>query len=73
MWLLVSSPWGRVLKSIREDEDAARALGKNVFRFKMQSLILGGTFGTLAGMFFAMQQQLGAARQLRHAGRRSSR
>ena len=46
MWLLVSSPWGRVLKSIREDEDAARALGKNVFRFKMQSLILGGTFGT---------------------------
>ena len=54
MWLLVSSPWGRVLKSIREDEDAARALGKNVFRFKMQSLILGGTFGTIAGMFFAL-------------------
>ena len=54
MWLLVTSPWGRVLKSIREDEDAARALGKNVFRFKMQSLILGGTFGTIAGMFFAI-------------------
>jgi branched-chain amino acid transport system permease protein len=54
MWLLVNSPWGRVLKSIREDEDAARALGKNVFRFKMQSLILGGTFGTIAGMFFAI-------------------
>jgi len=53
MWLLVTSPWGRVLKSIREDEDAARALGKNVFRFKMQSLILGGTFGTVAGMYFA--------------------
>ncbi len=54
MWLLVNSPWGRVLKSIREDEDAARALGKNVFRFKMQSLILGGTFGSVAGMFFAI-------------------
>ncbi len=54
MWLLVNSPWGRVLKSIREDEDAARALGKNVFRFKMQSLILGGTFGSIAGMFFAI-------------------
>jgi branched-chain amino acid transport system permease protein len=54
MWLLVSSPWGRVIKSIREDEDAARSLGKNVFRFKMQSLILGGTFGAVAGMFFAI-------------------
>ena len=54
MWLLVTSPWGRVLKSIREDEDAARSLGKNVFRFKMQSLILGGTFGAIAGMFFAI-------------------
>ena len=54
MWMLVTSPWGRVLKSIREDEDASRALGKNVFRFKMQSLILGGTFGAIAGMFFAV-------------------
>src|SRR5687768_16645847 len=39
--LLIRSPWGRVLKSIREDEDAARSLGKNVYWFKMQSLILG--------------------------------
>ena len=29
------SPWGRVLKAIREDEDAAAALGKNVFAFKL--------------------------------------
>jgi neutral amino acid transport system permease protein len=56
VWKLVNSPWGRVLKSIREDEDAATALGKNVFRFKMQSLILGGSFGTLAGIFYAVQQ-----------------
>jgi branched-chain amino acid transport system permease protein len=56
MWLVVSSPWGRVLKSIREDEDAARALGKNVFRFKMQSLVLGGTFGALGGIFYAVSQ-----------------
>jgi neutral amino acid transport system permease protein len=56
VWKLVNSPWGRVLRSIREDEDAATALGKNVYRFKMQSLILGGSFGTLAGMFFAIQQ-----------------
>jgi branched-chain amino acid transport system permease protein len=56
VWKLVNSPWGRVLRSIREDEDAATALGKNVFRFKMQSLILGGSFGTLAGIFYAIQQ-----------------
>jgi len=56
VWKLVNSPWGRVLKSIREDEDAATALGKDVFRFKMQSLILGGSFGTLAGIFYAVQQ-----------------
>jgi neutral amino acid transport system permease protein len=56
VWKLVNCPWGRVLKSIREDEDAATALGKNVYRFKMQSLILGGSFGTLAGIFFAVQQ-----------------
>lgn len=56
MWLVVSSPWGRVIRSIREDEDAARALGKNVFRFKMQSLVLGGTFGALGGIFWALSQ-----------------
>lgn len=54
VWRLVNSPWGRVLKSIREDENAARAMGKSIFRFKMQSLILGGLFGTVAGMFFAI-------------------
>jgi neutral amino acid transport system permease protein len=56
VWRLVNSPWGRVIKSIREDEDAATALGKNVFQFKMQSLILGGSFGTVAGIFYAVQQ-----------------
>ncbi|GAA1060344.1 branched-chain amino acid ABC transporter permease [Agromyces bracchium] len=53
-WLLMRSPWGRVIKGIREDEDAVRALGKNVYSYKMQSLILGGVFGTLAGMIFIL-------------------
>jgi neutral amino acid transport system permease protein len=52
--LLMRSPWGRVLKAIREDEDAARALGKNVFSFKMQSLVLGGTIGALSGVMFTI-------------------
>lgn len=52
---LINSPWGRVLRSIREDEDAARSLGKNTFSFKMQALVVGGVLGALAGMMFAIQ------------------
>ena len=54
VFLLMRSPWGRVLKGIREDEDAVRALGKNVFAFKMQALIIGGVFGALGGVVFAL-------------------
>ncbi|MFN0027022.1 MAG: branched-chain amino acid ABC transporter permease [Acidimicrobiales bacterium] len=54
IWALMRSPWGRVLRSIREDEDAARSLGKNVFAYKMQSLILGGIVGALGGLIFAV-------------------
>jgi neutral amino acid transport system permease protein len=54
--LLVRSPWGRVLRAIREDEDAARSLGKNVFSFKLQSLVLGGVLGGLAGMVLAVER-----------------
>ncbi|MFD1714650.1 branched-chain amino acid ABC transporter permease [Amnibacterium flavum] len=54
VFLLMRSPWGRVLKGIREDEDAVRALGKNVFAFKMQALVLGGIFGALGGVIYAL-------------------
>jgi branched-chain amino acid transport system permease protein len=53
--VLVKAPWGRVLRSIREDEDAASALGKNVFSYKLQSLALGAALGAIAGLFFAFQ------------------
>lgn len=54
--VLVRSPWGRVLKAIREDEEVARALGKNVFWYKLQSLMLGGAIAGIAGAFYAWQQ-----------------
>jgi branched-chain amino acid transport system permease protein len=57
VWLLVRSPWGRVLKGIREDEDAVRSLGKNVFTYKMQALVLGGMFGAVAGFVYAIGNQ----------------
>jgi branched-chain amino acid transport system permease protein len=54
VWALMRSPWGRVLKSIREDEDAVRSLGKNVYVYKMQALVLGGVLGALGGMVYAV-------------------
>jgi len=54
---LTASPWGRVIRAIREDEDAARSLGKNVFGYKLQSLMIGGAIGALAGMLLAIDQQ----------------
>ncbi|MBD6617524.1 branched-chain amino acid ABC transporter permease [Komarekiella sp. 'clone 1'] len=53
--ILVRSPWGRVLKAIREDEEIPKALGKNVFWYKLQSLMLGGAIAGIAGAFFAWQ------------------
>ena len=54
VWLLMSSPWGRVIRGIREDEDAVRALGKNVFAFKMQALVVGGVIIAAGGIVTAM-------------------
>ena len=48
------SPWGRVLRAVREDEDAARALGKNTLAYKLQSLAIASTLGALAGFFVAI-------------------
>lgn len=54
VWLLTRSPWGRVLKGIREDEDAVRALGKSVYAYKMQALVFGGVLGALGGVLFVL-------------------
>ncbi|HEY9631358.1 MAG TPA: branched-chain amino acid ABC transporter permease [Coleofasciculaceae cyanobacterium] len=52
---LVRSPWGRVLKAIREDEEVAKALGKNVFAYKLQVLMLGGAIAGIAGALYSWQ------------------
>lgn len=56
VWSLMRSPWGRVLKAIREDEDAVRSLGKGVYSYKMQALIFGGVIGMLAGCVRALDR-----------------
>ena len=48
-----ASPWGRVLRAIRENEDTAKAAGKNTVSFRMQSFVLGGMIMGLGGAIFA--------------------
>lgn len=50
--ILARSPWGRVLKAIREDEEVASSLGKNVLLYKLQALMLGSGLAALAGIVF---------------------
>jgi branched-chain amino acid transport system permease protein len=50
---LVRSPWGRVLRAIREDEDAAASLGKHAFKFRLQSFIIGSMLMGLGGAVYA--------------------
>jgi len=47
------APWGRVLRTIRSDEDLAKALGKNTYWYKMQAFVLGSLIMALAGVFYA--------------------
>lgn len=53
MWRIIHSPFGRILKAIREDELAAKCLGKNVVRYKLYAMAIGSGFAGLAGSLFA--------------------
>jgi branched-chain amino acid transport system permease protein len=55
---LQRTPWGRVLRAIREDEDAAAALGKNVLAYKLQSLGISAALGAVAGYLLALNISL---------------
>lgn len=52
------SPWGRVLRTIRADEDLGKALGKNTFWFKMQAFVLGSVVMAMAGAYFIHMNRL---------------
>ncbi|HIC85816.1 MAG TPA: branched-chain amino acid ABC transporter permease [Desulfobacterales bacterium] len=49
----IRSPWGRVLRAIREDEVSAAMSGKDIFKFKMQSLVLGAMVMGIGGALYA--------------------
>jgi branched-chain amino acid transport system permease protein len=50
---MVRSPWGRVLRAIREDEAAASALGKNAFAYRLQAFVIGAALMGLGGGLYA--------------------
>jgi len=50
---LARSPWGRVIRAVKEDEDATAMLGKNTFVFKLQSLVLGAIVMGIGGSLYA--------------------
>ncbi len=52
-WRIAASPFGVVLRAIREDEVAAQALGKNVTRFKVLIFVLSCSLAAIAGSLYA--------------------
>lgn len=51
--IIQTSPFGEVLKAIRENEERAKLLGYDTDRYKLISFTLSGTFSGLAGSIFA--------------------
>lgn len=50
---ITDSPFGRVLRSVREDELASRALGKDTNKYKLSVFIIGAFFAGIAGSLYA--------------------
>lgn len=50
---IVHSPFGRVLRAIREDEIAAQSLGKNISKYKIIAIVIGAAFAGIAGSLYA--------------------
>lgn len=56
LWRLVHSPFGRVLKAIKQNETRARFIGYDVWRYKAALLVISAGLSGLAGGMFAMAQ-----------------
>jgi branched-chain amino acid transport system permease protein len=52
-WMIVESPFGRVLKAIREDEVFAQAAGKNVAAYKVLIFAISAGLAAIAGVMYA--------------------
>ncbi len=56
LWRLVHSPWGRVLRAIKQNEMRAAFVGYNVWLYKCSAFVLSAALSGLAGSLFAMAQ-----------------
>lgn len=56
LWRLIHSPYGRILKAIKQNETRARFVGYDVWRYKASVLVLSAGLSGLAGGLFAMAQ-----------------
>ena len=52
-YAIKKSPYGRVLRAMRRDEQAVKALGRNTTLFKMETFFLSAAFSGLAGVIYA--------------------
>jgi len=57
LWRLVHSPFGRILRAIKQNEMRAAFVGHNVWLYKWLAFILSTAIAGLAGSLFAMAQQ----------------
>jgi len=56
LWRLVNSPFGRVVKAIKQNETRARFVGYDVWRYKAAILVISAAISGLCGALFAMAQ-----------------
>jgi branched-chain amino acid transport system permease protein len=55
--LIMASPFGRTIRLIREGDRLPLSLGKNVLLFKMETMMIAGAIGGLAGAYYALMQR----------------
>ena len=53
LFILYKAPFGLALKSLRDDEKAAEALGKSTFRYFLSAFTIGGAFAAVSGALYA--------------------
>jgi branched-chain amino acid transport system permease protein len=57
LWRLIHSPWGRVLRAVKQNETRAAFIGHNVWLYKWSAFIVSCAIAGVAGALFAMAQQ----------------
>lgn len=57
LWKITASPFGLVLRAIRENRERMEALGVNVFAHQLMAFVISGAFCAIAGALFIVYSQ----------------